>query len=77
MRKGTELALKIVLGACIVLVLVEIWWIVQDSVFDRQEMEYTFEKSVNVGKRVLAQASVNARRFVEAAKNSEAVKDLL
>ena len=40
-------------------------------------MEYTFEKSVNVGKRVLAQASVNARRFVEAAKNSEAVKDLL
>eukprot|EP00354_Favella_ehrenbergii_P007347 CAMPEP_0170465794 /NCGR_PEP_ID=MMETSP0123-20130129/9999_1 /TAXON_ID=182087 /ORGANISM="Favella ehrenbergii, Strain Fehren 1" /LENGTH=93 /DNA_ID=CAMNT_0010731769 /DNA_START=248 /DNA_END=529 /DNA_ORIENTATION=+ len=54
MRKGVELALKVALIGCIVLVLVELKWIVQDQVFDRQELDSVLEKGVDVGKRVLA-----------------------
>ena len=34
-RKGVELTLKIAFLACIVLVLVELKWLIQDQVFDR------------------------------------------
>ena len=53
MRKGVELALKVLFIACLVLVLVELKWVVQDMVYDRQEMDSYLEKGVMVGKRVL------------------------
>ena len=43
MRKGIELALKVLFIGCLILVLVELKWIVQDQVFDRQEMDSKLE----------------------------------
>lgn len=54
MKKGVEIALKIVFVICIVLVLIEFKWLMQDQIFDRQDMDSYLEKGVNMGKRVLA-----------------------
>ncbi len=76
MRKGIELALKVAFIACLVMVLVEIKWLVQDQVFDRQEVDSMVEKGIVVGKRVIAQASVNGATMLEQLKQSEAWKSL-
>ena len=54
MRKGIELALKIAFVASIIFVLVELKWLVQDHVFDRQDLDTFMEKGVYIGKRVIA-----------------------
>lgn len=71
MRKGVELALKVIFIGCILLVLVELKWLVQDQVFDRQDMDTLLEKGVSVGKRIMAQGSVNGAIMVETVRNSE------
>ena len=54
MRKGIELALKIAFVTSIIFVLVELKWLVQDHVFDRQDLDTLMEKGVYIGKRILA-----------------------
>lgn len=76
MRKGIELALKVAFIACLVMVLVEIKWLVQDQVFDRQDVDSMVEKGIVVGKRVIAQASVNGATMLDQLKQSEAWKSL-
>ena len=71
MRKGVELALKIIFVACLVLVLVELKWLIQDQVFDRQELDSYLEKGVALGKRILAQGTTNGAIMVEHIRSSE------
>lgn len=71
MRKGVELALKIIFIGCILLVLVELKWLVQEQVFDRQDMDTLLEKGVSVGKRIMAQSSINGAIMVDTVRNSE------
>ena len=71
LRKGVEITLKIAFVACIIFILVELKWLIQDQVFDRQEMDTMMEKVVLVGKRVLAQGSQNGAIIVDHVRKSE------
>lgn len=71
MRKGVEITLKIAFVSCIFFILVELKWLVQDQVFDRQEVDTLMEKAVLVGKKVLSQGTSNGAILVEELRQSE------
>lgn len=76
MRKGIELALKVVFIGCIIMVLIEIKWLVQDQVFDRQDVDSLVEKGLVVGKRVATQASINGATMLDQLRQSEVWKSI-
>ena len=71
MRKGLELGLKVLLIIAIVFVLVELKWLVQDQVFDRQDIDSYLEKAHVVGKKVANQGAINAQIMLSSLRESE------
>ena len=71
LRKGTEIALKAIFIGCIILVLFELKWLVQDQVFDRQEIDSYLEKGIIIGKKILAQGSANGAIMIAQLRESQ------
>ena len=71
MKKGVELTLKLVFAGCIVLILIELKWIMQEQLFDGQAIDSYLEKGVTVGKKVLAQGAANGFILAREMKSTE------